>query len=339
MDLESISTIPSSDLPKISFNRLRYREAKEIDQEARKQVSELAKELKRKYGLEIFFGPELKFQYRNNAKNLSFKEAIELFPKLESQPKINEEYDQYKELIFKKTKANKFIDILSQIKNFFLKLVKKSSKAIKVSFNSKLKNAVKMHPHLHINFSLYNEKNENLFKVKYRKLINYIANRLIEDLKDAFHVFVLGKGAINRYKMNGKQAPAYFSFKYGCHHSKAICIKDLGNNDWGRAELRIAESAGIDSLQTLFVISSVNRSIEKLIRRFGQPQSKEDIFDHLNKNLHKHELSKNRTKNSKDLKLPGTRAVAYKRFIATNSRKKLVEIFGERIYNLLTSAA
>lgn len=333
--MEAQQLIPSSDLPKIRLHQLTPQEANKIDQEAKKQVAKIVDELGKEYGLQMFFAPELKFQYRNKEGNLPFKKTINSFPSIENQPKINEGSDEYNELLFKKTMASNFIDILSQIKNFLLELVKKSTNGIKVSFNSKLKDAIKIHPHMHINFSLYDDKSENLFKQKYKKLINYISNKLIEDLKDAFYVFVLGKGAINRYRMNGKQAPRYFSFKYGSHMSSAICIKDLGNNNLGRAELRIAESGGIDSLQTLFILGSVRRSIEKLIRKFGRPPANKSIFDYLNENLRKHKLSKNRTKHPKNSKLPKHREAAYKQFTDTKSNKKLVEIFGKRIYNLL----
>ena len=167
---------------------------------------------------------------------------------------------------------------------------------------------------MHLNFSLSIDGNNVFVKGRNNHLIADLIENMLEDLQGAFVVFILGQDSLKRYPFNNPSSPRTFTYnssladKYNGH---SILLREYYIKEKARAELRVAESSGIDSLQILFIVGSIEECLRtRHVNLRGQPLIRPTL-----------ELYK-------------TREEAFEKFVESEAQMR--QIFGNEIYEMIT---
>lgn len=323
------------------------RRAPDIDREAKLLIDEQVKALHDDFKLEPQMGAELKFtSYLRGDEANKFEESLESY--LQGSGKmVKDPYCKNTgklELDFWKIRPLGLLGLIQGIKDLIIKKSLSKGDGNSLSFIEG-----ETHPHIHFNFSLWQEE-KNIFTemaLNRTSLGIYLIDRLVEDLQSAFMVFALGQDAYKRFSVNSCFAPQYFSWspvesarqelnrKRSGH---ALLLREINDPVRARLELRVPESSGIDSLQISFILGSILNSLDELVLQVKPSKTLfgPALLDYLNNGLEELEEPKLSSFRNGKNPLPKTINNAFDNFRKAFERMK--KIFGEKIYKLLTAA-
>jgi Glutamine synthetase, catalytic domain len=323
------------------------RRAHLIDREAQNLIQETVQGLEDRFQIKPQMAAELKFtNYTDDRKAQEFK--VKLAEYVEGKPdqlEVVHNSDHEIEVDCLKSLPLDLLALMQDLKTFVIKhaLVESADKS-GLSFVEGT-----THPHTHLNCSL-RQDSKNIFGgmvQTHKYFVFYLLDRLVEDLQAALMVFTLSKNAYKRFEINFPFAPNYFSWSFGgmskrTYHKRdghALLVRERYNPNRARLELRVPESAGIDSLQILFILRSILNSLDELLRKVqpSQPLSGEQLFDHFNEELERRQDLKAPSFYDTKHALPSNMETAFRQF--EQSAERMKKIFGDKIYNWLTEAA
>jgi len=250
------------------------KQAYHINSLAEKQIKSNCNRLHRR-GMRILMALEIEvdlgFEARRNLPQLIINEIG-----LSSSPvKIAQYLGQDLELRFPKQRPISFLRIINKLKTTLKRVAAKKN----VSFSFFNVGDEFGYPSFHINFSLWKNK-KNIFGLyqQYPRIINFIMNRLIEDIKETAFIFALGKYSLKRID-DLRYSDKYLSFisvlqsdnrSFKNYSPMALPLRDFDNPNTARVEVRrFNDNTGIQSLKVLMIVKSIADSLDQIIKLPG----------------------------------------------------------------------
>ncbi len=263
-------------------------QAVHIDDLATKQIQTHCNTLD-SHGLKLLMAPEIEVFFENSnhrdktiqALNNSFKKQPFLNEFLDRQdlPKIihhvlNHEISKddinFLELFFAPMDTLNFLKTLNDLKNF----LKRTARIKKFNYDL-LKGKDSIHPSFHINFSVWKD-DQNIFSQyqKIPRIINFILNRLADDIKETAFVFASGSQCLSKINRKHHLSPKLVEFKESKNYKENSCfalpLRDSDKTNEARVEIRrFNDNSGIQSLKALLIVNSITDSIDKIISLSG----------------------------------------------------------------------
>ena len=330
------------DVPEELMMRIRQR-VPQIDKTAKQIVAWKEQELQELFGVEMLIGSELKFtspvaccgsqkQYEHEICE-RFHESIYLaglYP-------VHHDTTRTCQVATKPEPPSQAINTLFQLKDYLIHRALLEGDLTQTSFINPF-GENKYHPHMHLNFSLSINGNNVFVNGRNDHLVTDLTENMLEDLQGAFVVFILGQDSLKRYPFNNPNSPRTFTY------NSSLADKDDGHSillryhyvkEKARAELRVAESSGIDSLQILFIVGSTLNTLDELIKCYEHDVDKTRLLDSLEECLRTRPVNlRGQPLIRPTIELYKTREEAFKKFVELEAKMK--QIFGNEIYEMIT---